>query len=439
MPKLSRLLALLLVVVFAACSSAPIAPTPAPPTTAAVLTIPAPSQAPRPTTRPPVTAVPETPAPPSALVLWAIAQGPELDALRALIGDLSIPLGAQVVVVGKTADGLLADLRADALAGLPPPDLIWGTQDELGLLQQDGMLQPPADGLDDGTFLPAVLAGATVGEQRWGTPVAAQGYLLLLFNRKLADNPPRTTDDLIARARQLTGGGRYGMVAAWAEPRWFTAWLHGFGGQPIDAAGAPTLDTPQMIAAMNLLKELRGSGPPPPVSYQDGVRTFRRGEAAFAIDGDWSLERYRAYSETLDLGIAPLPAVPATGRPATSTMGGIYLMFNRALSAPGLEQGRALARALVEPGSQARIARKLHRLPALRAALTDPAVTGDPALAAAAQQAEGAPGLPPTKQLRCAWDAIRAQLPPVILGEQSQEEAASAMQSSAQRCLEQST
>jgi maltose-binding protein MalE len=378
--------------------------------------------------------IPETPAPPSALVLWAVAQGGELDALRRLVADLSAPIGAQVIVVGKSADGLLADMRADALAGLPPPDLIWGTQDELALLQQEGQLQPPDDGLDDGAFLPAVTAGAQAEGRRWGTPVAAQGYLLLLYNRKLADSPPRTTDELIARSRQLTGGDKYGLVMAWAEPRWFTAWLHGFGGAAIDQSGSPTLDTPQTVGALNLLRELRSSGPPPPVSYQDGVRTFRRGEAAFAIDGDWSLESYRAYSDTLDLGVAPMPVVPATGQPATSTMGGIYLMYNRALSGPRLEQAHALGGALTRPETQSRIARELHRLPALRAALADPAVTGDAALAAAAAQAERAPGLPPLKGLRCAWSAIAAALPPVILGELAQEDAARDMQTNAQAC-----
>ena len=432
MSNIPRLLALLLAVALAACSSAPAppAPTPGAPSPAAE-----PTAAPRPTALPAITRVAETPAPPSALVLWAVAQDDELAALRRLIADLSGPIGAQVVVVGKSADGLLADVRANALAGLPLPDLFWGTQDELALLQADERLQAPEDGLDQGAFLPAVIGAATVDGRRWGTPVAAQGYLLLLYNRKLVDSPPQTTDQLIARSRQLTGGGQYGLVAGWAEPRWFTAWLNGFGGAALDPSGAPTLDTPQTVSALNLLRELRPSGPPPPSSYADGARLFRRGEAALATDGDWSLPRYRAYSETLDLGFAPMPAVPATGRPATSSMGGIYLMYNLALGGQRRDQAKALGRALVEPASQARVAAELGRLPALRAALADPAVAGNPALAAAAAQAAQAPALPPTRALRCAWDAIRAQLAPVILGEQTAEDAARGMQTQAEVCL----
>ncbi|MBK9710210.1 MAG: extracellular solute-binding protein [Kouleothrix sp.] len=428
LPK-AHLRALLLIFLLAGCQSAPARPTPAPVGPTSV-----PTAAPRLTAVPPVTAVSAPTPPPSALVLWAIAEGPELAALRALLADLGQTLGVEVAVVGKSADGMLADIRADALSSVRPPDLLWGTQEELASLQAAGLLQPPDDRLDDAAFLPAVIAGATLEGRRWGTPVAAQGALLLLYNRGSVDRPPRTTDELIASARRLTGGDRYGLVAGWAEPRWFSAWLAGFGATPISPDGAPTLDTPQTVAALNLVRELRSSGPPPPSTYQDGVRLFRRGRAAFAIDGDWSLEGYRAYSDTLDLGIAPLPVVDATGLAAAAPLDGIYLMYSRALDGERLSQARALGAALAQPAAQARIARELQRLPALRAALADPAVTGDPALAAAAASAERAAALPPIQGLRCAWGAIRAELPPVLMGEQTQADAAAAMQADALAC-----
>jgi ABC-type glycerol-3-phosphate transport system substrate-binding protein len=431
MTTASRLPALLLILSLAACSPAPAPPTPAPST---ALPTRAPTAAPRPTAAPAITNIPAATPPPSALVLWAVADGPRLDALKRLIAELSEPLGSEVAVVGKSADGLVTDIRADALGGLPSPDLIWGTQEELGFLQRDGMLQPAADGLDASAFLPATIAGATLEGKRWGTPLATQGYLLLLFNRSLAAQPPRTTDELIVQARKLTGGERYGMVAGWAEPRWFLAWLAGFGGAPTGGDGAPTLDTPQMVAALNLLRELRVSGPPAPSTYEEGVRLFRQGRAAFAIDGDWSLGGYRAYSETLDLGIAPLPVVPATGKAAASPLGGTYLMYGRALSGARREQALRLGAALARPAAQARIARELQLLPALRAALSDPAVSGDPALSAAAAHAEDAPGLPPTAGFHCAWEAIRAELPPLLLGELEQADAARNMQASAATC-----
>src|SRR5262245_3533898 len=141
----ARLSLLLLLCLLAACGPAPAAPTPGLPAQPAparpTVATPAPTAAPRPTAIPPVTTIAEAPAPPSALRLWAVAAGPQLDAVRRLVADLGQAVGLEVVVVGKSADGLVADIRADALAGLPPPDLIWGGQDELALLQGEGLLQ----------------------------------------------------------------------------------------------------------------------------------------------------------------------------------------------------------------------------------------------------------------------------------------------------------
>ncbi len=431
----ASLLIVILLALLAACGPEP-EPTRPTPLAAASATV-GPTRTPTriPTATPAVTVLAEQEPPPSALVLWATATGPQLEALERLIAEVSQPAGIEVAVVGKSADGLYADIRANALAGLLQPDILLGTQDDLGLLQRDGILQPTVDGMDAGAFLPAAIEGATLDGQRWGTPLATLGSLLLLYNRRLVDAPPRTTDELIARARALTTGDQYGLVAGWAEPRWFAAWLTGFGGSATAPDGTPTLVTPEMLAALNLLKELRPSGPPPPSTYVEGVALFAQGRAAFAIDGDWALEGYRQYSETLDLAVAPLPIVPATGRVAAPPLGGIYLMYSKTLAGARIDQARAIGLALTQPAMQARIARDLGWLPALRAGLADPAVAASPALAAAAAQAEGAHGLPPIKGLRCAWDAIKAGLPSVLLGEQTQEEAVGRMQEQAMACM----
>ncbi|MBS1965152.1 MAG: ABC transporter substrate-binding protein, partial [Chloroflexi bacterium SZAS-1] len=81
------------------------------------------------------------------------------------------------------------------------------------------------------------------------------------------------------------------------------------------------------------------------------------------------------------------------------------------------------------------VAAELGLLPALQAALASPPVTNNPALAAAAAQAAAAPGLPPSSALRCAWAAIQPQLAPVLLGDQTQAAAASAMQANAAACV----
>jgi arabinogalactan oligomer / maltooligosaccharide transport system substrate-binding protein len=439
-----RLLAAWAALLLISCA-APSAPaTPAPATRTPVATRPSatPSPAPRATaTRvaaSPSPAPEPSPAPADTsqpLTVWAVATDERREALRSLVADAAHVAGVEITLSLKSADGLSADVRAAELAGLPLPDVVWGNQDDLGILQRAGAIQPAAEGLRPEEFLPAVVEGGEVAGQRWGTPVAAQGFLLLLYNRALVSAPPRTSDELILQARRLTGGGSYGIVAGWAEPRWFSAWLHGLGGAALAPDAAPALDTPETIAAINLLKELRVSGQPPPSSYAQGARLFRDGRVAFAIDGDWSLGTYRQYTETLDLGIAPMPRVDSTGRPAVGPLGGTYLMYGAGLEGERLERAYALGRLLARPEFQERVARDLEALPALRAALQSPAVRGNPALTAAAANAEEAPGIPPLDELRCAWDAIEAALPSAILGDLTNEQAAARMQELALGCV----
>src|SRR5690349_14749837 len=230
------LFALFLLCMLAACSPAPAPPTLIP---ATVAPTDAPTAAPQPTVAPVITNVPVPTPPPSALILWAVADGARLDAIKQLVAELRRPGDVEVVVVGKSASGLVTDIRSDALAGLPPPDLIWSSTEDLGFLQREGLLQPAEDGLDASAFLPAAIEGATLEGQRWGTPLAAQGALMLLYNRALVEQPPRTTDELIVQSRARDRGDTYGLVAGWAEPRWLLAWLAGFGGAPLSADGQP--------------------------------------------------------------------------------------------------------------------------------------------------------------------------------------------------------
>src|SRR5688500_14550206 len=241
MTTTSRLLLCLLLLLLAACSLTPAPPVPTLPTalpnrtpSAVASSVPA---APLATNAPAITNIPAPTPPPSALILWAVAEGPRLDAIKQLVADLRRPDDAEVLVVGKSASGLVTDIRSDALAGLPPPDLIWSSTEDLGFLQREGMLQPADDRLQASAFLPPAIEGSTLDGRRWGAPLAAQAALLLLYNRALVDQPPRTTDELIVQSRVRDGGDNYGLVAGWAEPRWLLAWLVGFGGAPLSADG----------------------------------------------------------------------------------------------------------------------------------------------------------------------------------------------------------
>ena len=85
--------------------------------------------------------------------------------------------------------------------------------------------------------------------------------------------------------------------------------------------------------------------------------------------------------------------------------------------------------------NQIDIIKTLSRLPARKDALASEAVTSDPILSGSADQmAKGTP-MPIVLQMRCNWDAMKPELNAVMANQKSPEDAALAMQKSAESCV----
>jgi arabinogalactan oligomer/maltooligosaccharide transport system substrate-binding protein len=409
-----------------------------PPEPAAQSLAPSATAAPATATARPATATPAAPTAtpqPQVLSVWVAEDEPALSAARTAIEAAAATAGVPVSIAARPPDGVRLSVSTAALVGEPPPDLIWADQEALIGLLADGQLQPVAPELA-GDALPALLTAGTQGGELWGAPVAASADLLLLYNRALVSAPPATSDELIVGARAASTPEIAGLVMAWDEARWLLPWIYGFGGAPVSADGETiTLDTPETNGALNLLRELYAAGEDETHNFRAAQRLFGQGYAAMAIDGAWNLETYRAMSDTLDLGIAPLPRIPATGRPATPPLGGTYLMFHRELQGEARAQAEALVGALAAPEAQLSLALGLGRLPAQVGLLRDPALGENPALVAAAALAADAPGLPPTLAARCALFGIDIWLPGVLAGSSEPAEAATRMQREGEACV----
>ncbi len=376
-----------------------------------------------------------------SLVLWTSEQGRALEVVRELASAFAAQHDRDITVVAKNADSLRVDVIANALVGNASPHLIWGNQDDLAALLHDGNVQPVAPVGEHKEFVPVARIGATQDGLLWGYPLTLQDFLLLLYNRRCVSAPPNTTDELIVQSRAVQNdaqNGCYGLVAGWSQARWFLAWLNGFGGAITSDDGMqPALRSTAVISSLNLLRELSVAAPPEQHGYVDGQELFCADEVAMAIDGLWALDEYLAVSDTLEMAVAPLPRVPATGRLAASAVGGRYLMLHSDVSGEHLVYARSFAAFLTSLDVQTRLARSLRRLPALYAALQVPTVVEDEVLGVAVQQVETASGLPPTRATYCALVAIETYLPLWLdeKGEMSQQDVAAGMQEHAMRCM----
>ncbi|MGC8838812.1 MAG: extracellular solute-binding protein, partial [Anaerolineae bacterium] len=384
----------------------PVPPTPAPPT-------PKPEQ---PTPVPPT----PTPKPPEkiSLVLWT-KEGEADQALQFVksLADAYTAAHPNVTfeVVNKDVETLREDFQTASLAGAPP-DLLWTVNDHAGPFVAADIIQP-VDGLFDlSKYVDSALAAVQLEGKTWGVPIANGNHLMLLYNKDLIAEPPKDTDELFAKGKELTKGEMYALVWNQTEPFWLVPWLGGFGGKVFaDDGVTPTLNTPEMVATLKFLHEMKFTHKiiPPESDYNGADTLFKEGKAAMIINGDWSLG---AYKEVLGdkLGVARIPKVTATGEWPKPYTSGVFFMLPKGLSGAKLEAVKDFIAFVTSKENQLEMVRKLSRLPALKEALDDPLITQDPILKGSADQMVVGTPMPTVVEMRCNWDAMKPEMQAVL-------------------------
>ncbi|MCG8347983.1 MAG: extracellular solute-binding protein [Chloroflexales bacterium] len=340
------------------------------------------------------------------------------------------------VVKKKDVEELREDFQTAALAG-SSPDLLWTVNDHAGPFTAAELIQPVDDTFDLSLFVEGALEAVQLDDQTWGIPISSGNHLMLLYNKSLIESAPADTDALIASSSDLTTDDVNVLVFNQTEPFWMVPWLGGFGGQVFAEDGiTPTLDTPEMVATLQFLRDIKFNNDliPSEGDYDSSDTLFKEGKAAMIINGDWSLA---SYSEALgdDLGVASIPVVSATGEAAKPFTAGTYFMIPTGVEGGELDAVVSFINYITNIENQLKQMDELKRLPALKEALTDPSIEADPLLAGSVAQLEVGTGTPAVLEMRCIWDAMKPELQAVMADSKSPEDAAAAMQSSAEACI----
>jgi multiple sugar transport system substrate-binding protein len=162
---------------------------------------------------------------------------------------------------------------------------------------------------------------------------------VLYYRKDLVSDPPKTWDELIAQAAELSkrglagylypGGRGEGAVMEHLPMFWAQ------GGELVDAAGTPVFgDGKNRIAMLNLLGFLKrtidsGASPSRVVNYRfeaDLYPEILRGNVAMFLGGNWMAKQLRDLGDKSDWGIAPIPLM-STGDPVTAAGGWTYAIF----------------------------------------------------------------------------------------------------------------
>lgn len=343
----------------------------------------------------------------------------------------------KIDLVSKDTEVLREDYQTSSLAG-DAPDLLWTVSDHAGPFTKAGLLQPVDDLFDLSIYVDSAVEGVQLDGQVWGVPVANGNHLMLLFNKDLIAEAPANTDEMIAKGKELTSGEQYGLVWNQIEPFWMVPWLGGFGGSVFaDDGVTPTLNTPEMIATLQFLHDLKFSDKiiPSESDYGGADTLFKEGKAAMIINGDWSLGDYKAALGD-KLGAAPIPMVSATGMWPAPYTSGKFLMISAGISDDKLEAIMQFVDYLTNMENQLDMIATLSRLPALQEALGSEAIQNDPILKGSAAQMQNGTPMPVVMEMRCNWDAMKPEMNAVLADQKSPEDAVVAMQQAAEACVE---
>ncbi len=265
------------------------------------------------------------PAQANKLVVWHDKEDAVIAALETYLAAAAPDL--EIVFEKKTS--LTDSLK---LVGNDPnaaPDLFIFAHDKIGVFAEMGILSPigpllAEDALTD--YLPMTLEAAAYKGTLYQLPLYFE-TLLFMYNRRnmRPEEVPATTDELLAYMENNTGRGRYGFVEQHSTAYYAAAWIHGFGGSIIDENGVPFPDVQAVKDALNYHARFVALMPGE-TEYNTVNTLFLEGKADATIGGPWMVPSARAAE--IDLGIAPMPVVDATGKPLAPYSGvqGIHVL-----------------------------------------------------------------------------------------------------------------
>ena len=377
------------------------------------------------------------------IVIWHQMRPDEQSILhRQLARYMELHPGIKVEELFKETETLRSAYVVGALAG-QGPDLVYGPSDAVGVYEATQSIKPLEE-LFPASYLSAFDSSSLLWYHGHLYQIADKigNHLALVYNKKYVQNPPESDQELIELSKSIQAkygyvAGRpkvYGLTWNYIEPFFFIPFYTGFGGWVFAADGVtPTLDTKAMVEALNFVRELRDVYKivPNEADYEIADALFKDGKAAMLINGDWSWAGYAQLG--IDLGIAPLPKITATGlwcAPMTSPKG---YSLNVNVPAEKIPMVVDLLIYLLSEECQLETVKALNTAPTLKLLYQNPVIRSNVNLQNSLLQiARGRP-MPVVPQLRAVWDAMRPSYQAVMGGAITPEQAARDMQAQALR------
>ncbi len=337
------------------------------------------------------------------LVIWHDKEEAVISALETYLST-AVP-DLEIVFEKKTS--LTDSLK---LVGNDPsaaPDLFIFAHDKIGVFAEMGILAPISSFLEESTlsnYLPMTLEAATYKDTLYQLPLYFE-TLLFMYNRRYMQDEevPTTTDGLLSYMQNNTGRGRYGFVEQHSTAYYAAAWIHGFGGSMIDRSGVPFPDAKAVKDALNYHAKFVALMPGE-TEYNTVNTLFLEGKADATIGGPWMVPSARAAE--IDLGIAPMPTVDASGKALAPYSGvqGIHVL--RFAAEQKKDAVQKLLTALTDPSVGIDLALASGCAPANALCYDDQRVANDELVQAMRTTAEIAVPMPNIPEMDVMWAVV---------------------------------
>ncbi|GIJ79829.1 multiple sugar transport system substrate-binding protein [Micromonospora phaseoli] len=334
------------------------------------------------------------------LTYWASNQGASLEAdkeiLQPELDKFEQQTGIKVNVEVVPWSDLLNRLLAAATTG-QGPDVVnigntWSAslQATGALVEFDDATLAKVGGKD--RFVPAALAAAGAPDKPpAAVPLYSLAYALYYNKQSFADAgitaAPTTWEELAEVGKKLTGDGRWGLAVEGANPseNAHHAFTFGqqYGGDWFDAAGKPSFDTPQNVAAVKRYIDLMAVDKvvnPSNAEYaqNQSVSDFANGKAAMLL---WQAAGANLKSQGMApeaYGVAPVPFLatpPAGGKQVNSMVAGINIAVFKHTG--NLDGALEFVKFMTSDTEQVTLNKTYGSLPAVGTVAADPAFAAE--------------------------------------------------------------
>ncbi len=331
------------------------------------------------------------------ITYWASNQGTSLQddqqVLAPQIAKFTHQTGIKVKVQVIPWTTLLNQITAATVSGNGPDVLNIGNTWSASLQATGAFLPFTSSVMSQIGGSSRFLAGSLSATGAAGKPPAAVPlYSLaygLYYNKAMfaaagISGPPATWSEFVTDAKKLTKGGHWGLTL---EAGQIPEDVHlAFelsqqqGGSFYDAAGKPTFDTPQNVAAVKQMIDFMQADKvanPSDAQYSKGTEAltdYAGGKAAMVFWQAASGSLAKLGMNASDIGVAPLPLpspVPAGGKKITSMVAGINMAIFK--DTKNLSAAEKFVKFMTSTPEQESLNKTYGSLPTVQAAYSDPA------------------------------------------------------------------